>query len=50
MEKNVLKIGIIGLGVVGTGVVKALSKFENIKILKAAVKNKNKKGKLTFNI
>ena len=43
MEKNVLKIGIIGLGVVGTGVVKALSKFENIKILKAAVKNKNKK-------
>ena len=43
MEKNVLKIGIIGLGVVGTGVVKALSKFENIKILKAAIKNKNKK-------
>ncbi len=43
MEKNILKIGIIGLGVVGTGVVKALSKFENIKILKAAVKNKNKK-------
>lgn len=43
MEKNVLKIGIIGLGVVGTGVVKALSKFENIKILKAAVRNKNKK-------
>lgn len=43
MEKNILKIGIIGLGVVGTGVVKALSKFENIKILKAAVRNKNKK-------
>ena len=43
MEKNVLKIGIIGLGVVGTGVVKALSKFDNIKILKAAVRNKNKK-------
>lgn len=43
MEKNVLKIGIIGLGVVGTGVVKALSQFENIKILKAAVRNKNKK-------
>lgn len=46
MEKNVLKIGIIGLGVVGTGVVKALSKFENIKILKAAVKNKNKKREI----
>ena len=43
MENNVLKIGIIGLGVVGTGVVKALSKFDNIKILKAAVRNKNKK-------
>ena len=43
MENNVLKIGIIGLGVVGTGVVKALSKFDNIKIVKAAVRNKNKK-------
>ena len=43
MENNVLKIGIIGLGVVGTGVVKALSEFDNIKILKAAVRNKNKK-------
>lgn len=43
MEKSILKIGIIGLGVVGTGVVKALSKFDNIKILKAAVKNVNKK-------
>ena len=43
MENNVLKIGIIGLGVVGTGVVKALSKFDNIKIVKAAVRYKNKK-------
>lgn len=46
MENNVLKIGIIGLGVVGTGVVKALSKFGNIKILKAAVRNKNKKREI----
>ena len=46
MEKNVLKIGIIGLGVVGTGVVKALSKFDNIKILKVAVRNKNKKREI----
>ena len=46
MENNVLKIGIIGLGVVGTGVVKALSKFDNIQILKAAVRNKNKKREI----
>lgn len=46
MENNVLKIGIIGLGVVGTGVVKALSNFDNIKILKAAVRNKNKKREI----
>lgn len=43
MENSILKIGIIGLGVVGTGVVKALSKFDNIEIVKAAVKNLNKK-------
>ena len=43
MEKSILKIGIIGLGTVGTGVVKTLKKFNNIKILKAAVKNINKK-------
>lgn len=43
MEKNILKIGIIGLGVVGTGVVKTLSKFDNIEIKKAAVRNLNKK-------
>ncbi len=46
MENNILKIGIIGLGVVGTGVVKALSKFDNIKILKVAVRNKNKKREI----
>ncbi len=43
MENNVLKIGIIGLGVVGTGVVKALKRFNNIEIKKAAVRNLNKK-------
>lgn len=43
MEKSILKIGIIGLGTVGTGVVKTLKKFDNIKIVKAAVKNINKK-------
>ncbi|MCD8024401.1 MAG: homoserine dehydrogenase, partial [Candidatus Gastranaerophilales bacterium] len=43
MENNILKIGIIGLGVVGTGVVKTLSRFENIQIVKAAVRNINKK-------
>ena len=43
MEKSILKIGIIGLGTVGTGVVKTLKKFNNIKILNAAVKNINKK-------
>ena len=43
MEKNILKIGIIGLGVVGTGVVKTLAKFDNIEIKKAAVRNLNKK-------
>ena len=43
MENNILKIGIIGLGTVGTGVVKALSKFGNIEITKAAVRDKNKK-------
>lgn len=47
MEKNILKIGIIGLGVVGTGVVKALSNFGNIEIKKAAVKNVNKKREVT---
>ncbi len=43
MENKVLKIGIIGLGTVGTGVVKALKELKNIEIVKAAVKNINKK-------
>ena len=48
MEKSILKIGIIGLGTVGTGVVKTLKKFNNIKILKAAVKNINKKRNVSL--
>ena len=42
MEKK-LKIGLIGLGTVGQGVVKVLSKFDDIEIISAAVKNPNKK-------
>lgn len=41
MEK--IKIGIIGLGTVGSGVFKTLSEFEQIQIVKIAVKNLNKK-------
>lgn len=37
-----VKIGIIGLGTVGTGVVKTLEAFEQIEIVKIAVKNLNK--------
>ena len=40
MEK--LKIGIIGLGTVGSGVYKSLQKFDNVEILKIAVRNINK--------
>lgn len=43
MENNKLKIGIIGLGTVGCGVVKVLSKFDDIEIVLASVKNLNKK-------
>ena len=43
MENKKLKIGIIGLGTVGCGVVKVLSKFNDIEIVKASVKNLNKK-------
>lgn len=43
MEKNILKIGIIGLGTVGSGVVKTLKNFENVEIKAAAVRNLNKK-------
>lgn len=41
--KNKLKIGIIGLGTVGCGVVKVLSRFDDIEIVSAAVKNLTKK-------
>ncbi len=41
--ENKLKIGIIGLGTVGCGVVKVLSQFNDIEIVKAAVKNLSKK-------
>ena len=37
-----VKIGIIGLGTVGTGVLKTLENFEQIEIVKIAVKNLNK--------
>lgn len=42
MEKNKIKIGLIGLGTVGTGVFKTLQPYENIEITKVAVKNINK--------
>ncbi len=38
-----VKLGLIGLGTVGTGVVKVLKDFDNIEIVKIAVKNINKK-------
>lgn len=37
-----VKIGLIGLGTVGSGVLKTLKNFENIEIVKVAVKNLNK--------
>lgn len=37
-----IKIGMIGLGTVGTGVLNTLSEFNNIEIVKIAVKNLNK--------
>lgn len=43
MEKNKIKIGLIGLGTVGSGVYKTLQNFDNIEIVKIAVRNKNKK-------
>lgn len=42
MEKKI-KIGLIGLGTVGSGVFKTLQNFDNIEVVKIAVKNKNKK-------
>lgn len=41
--ENKLKIGLIGLGTVGGGVVKTLCAFPQIEIVKAAVRNLNKK-------
>ncbi len=38
-----IKIGLIGLGTVGSGVFKTLQHFDNVEIVKIAVKNKNKK-------
>ena len=43
MKNNSIKIGIIGLGTVGQGVVKVLSKYDDIEIVSAAVKNLSKK-------
>lgn len=37
-----VKIGMIGLGTVGTGVLKTLSSFEQIEVIKVAVKNLSK--------
>ena len=42
MEKKI-KIGLIGLGTVGTGVYKTLQNFDNVEVVKIAVRNKNKK-------
>ena len=41
--ENKIKIGLIGLGTVGSGVFKTLQNFENVEIIKIAVRNKNKK-------
>ena len=43
MEKNILKISMIGLGTVGSGVVKTLENFKNVEIKTVAVRNLNKK-------
>ena len=43
-----IKVGMIGLGTVGTGVLKTLSGFEQIEIIKVAVKNLNKKREITL--
>ncbi len=41
--ENKIKIGLIGLGTVGSGVYKTLQNFNNVEIVKIAVRNKNKK-------
>lgn len=42
MDKKI-KIGLIGLGTVGSGVFKTLQNFEDVEIVKIAVRNKTKK-------
>ena len=42
MEKNKIRIGLIGLGTVGTGVFKSLRPFEQVEVTKIAVRNINK--------
>ena len=37
-----IKIGLIGLGTVGSGVYKSLEQFDNVEIVKIAVRNINK--------
>ena len=42
MESKKIKIGLIGLGTVGSGVYKTLIGFDNVEVVKIAVRNKNK--------
>ena len=42
MDDKKIKIGLIGLGTVGSGVFKTLKNFDNIEVVKIAVKNINK--------
>lgn len=42
MENKKIKIGLIGLGTVGSGVYKTLKNFDNIDVVKIAVRNINK--------
>lgn len=43
MKEKIVKVGILGLGTVGTGVIKIIKKHSNIKIVKVAVRDINKK-------
>jgi homoserine dehydrogenase len=43
-----IKVGMIGLGTVGSGVLKTLSTFEQIEVVKVAVKNINKKREINL--
>lgn len=45
MEKKI-KIGLIGLGTVGSGVFKTLKSFDNVEVVKIAVRNLNKPRKI----